>query len=191
VTHPVVILLRGVNVGGRNKVPMADLRAILTAAGFTHVRTYIQSGNAVVVHPSGDPETTAAHARAAIATGFGLDIPALGIGLPELRGIVADNPFPEEPDHRRVHAFVLPTEPGPDTRQALADGQEAAAAKGARDAVAVVGRVAYLHTPDGFGSSDLARRLSSTRGPLRDGTARNWATMTTLLAMAEEHVTHP
>ena len=186
---PIVILLRGVNVGGRNKVPMAGLRDALAGAGFGRPRTYIQSGNVVATHPSDDPETTAAHVRSVIAMSFGLDVPAIGVGMPELQAMIEANPFPAESDHKRLHAIVLPSVPTLSTTEALAERQRAVAAKGSRDRVTVVGRVAYLHTPDGFGTSDLAKALSSSRGPLSDGTARNWATMTTLLAMATEPVT--
>ncbi len=64
------------------------------------------------------------------------------------------------------------------------------AAKGSPDTVTVIGRVAYLHTPDGFGTSELAKTLTSGRSnPLADGTARNWATVTALLALCEADVT--
>ena len=64
--------------------------------------------------------------------------------------------------------------------------RNALAAKGSRDEAAIVGRVLYLHTPDGFGRSELAAELSkgAKRNPA-EGTARNWATVTKLLAMCE------
>jgi uncharacterized protein (DUF1697 family) len=179
-----VVLLRAVNVGGNNRLPMADLRATLEAGGLADVRTYIQSGNVVVSAPAHDPEAVAAHVRALIASHFHLDVPAVALTAAELEAIVASTPFPDEEDPKKVHAIVLPYAPTEAMTHAIAHRQAAAAEAGSRDIVTVVGRVAYLHTPDGFGTSELARKLTSgSAAPLVDGTARNWATMTTLLEM--------
>jgi uncharacterized protein (DUF1697 family) len=91
-----------------------------------------------------------------------------------------------------VHAIVLPDPPTAGALDLIAARQEAAAAKGSGDSVTVIGRVAYLHTPDGFGTSELARSLTSGRSsPLAHGTARNWATVSALLALCEADVTGP
>lgn len=178
------VLLRGVNVGGHNRLPMADLRTALASAGMQQARTYIQSGNIVVDADDVDPEIVAARVRSVIATAFHLDVPAVAMTAVELGELAAANPFADEPDLRRVHAIVLPSGPTPEMVDAVAARVAASAAKGARDDVRIVGRTAYLHTPDGFGSSDLARALSSARSnPLSGGTARNWATVTALLAL--------
>ena len=179
-----VALLRGVNVGGRNRLPMADLRAALTADGLADVRTYIQSGNVVLTSAAKDPEVVATRVRSVIAREFGLDIPAVTLSGQQLEALVDRNPYPGERDPRRLHAIVLPHPADDDTVAAAAERQTAAAARGSRDAVTVVGRIAYLHTPDGFGRSELAKTLTAgARSPLGHGTARNWATVTTLLGM--------
>lgn len=179
-----VVLLRGVNVGGHNKLPMADLRSALTADGLSEVRTYIQSGNVIVTSTARTAEVVGARVRAIIAREFGLDVPAIALSAAGLRALALANPYPDEPDPRRLHAIVLPHAPDADLIAVLQAKQDAAAAKGGRDTVTVVDRTAYLHTPDGFGTSDLAKALSSGRSnPLADGTARNWATITTLLDM--------
>lgn len=187
-----VALLRGVNVGGHNKVPMADLRDALTRDGLASVRTYIQSGNVVLDSPIDEVEVVAARVRSVIARAFGLDIPVVALTASDLRGVADANPYPDEPDPRRVHAIVLPHPLTADGLALVAAREEAVAAKGSRDSVTVVGRVAYLHTPDGFGTSELAKSLSSGRAnPLADGTARNWATVTALLGLCEDDVTGP
>ena len=79
---------------------------------------------------------------------------------------------------------MLPHAPDAAGRELVAARQAAAAAKGSQDTVTVIDRVAYLHTPGGFGTSELAKTITSGRtNPLAEGTARNWATMTTLLEM--------
>jgi uncharacterized protein (DUF1697 family) len=187
-----VALLRGVNVGGHNKLPMADLRAALTADGLDSVRTYIQSGNIVLDSATDEVEVLAARVRSVIARGFGLDIPVIALTAADLQALADANPYPAEPDPRRVHAIVLPHLPGSDALAAVVARQDAVAAKGSPDTVTVIGRVAYLHTPDGFGTSELAKSLASGRSnPLADGTARNWATVTALLAVCDADVTGP
>jgi uncharacterized protein (DUF1697 family) len=187
-----VALLRGVNVGGHNKLPMADLRTALAADGLDAVRTYIQSGNVVLDSPTREVEVVAARVRSVIARGFGLDVPVLALTAGDLHDLSDANPYAHEPDPRRVHAIVLPHPPTPAGLGQVSARQEAATAKGSRDTVTVLGRVAYLHTPDGFGTSLLAKSLTSgASNPLADGTARNWATVTALLALCDADVTGP
>ena len=187
-----VVLLRGVNVGGHNRLPMAELRQALTDDGLESVRTYIQSGNIVLDSPTDEVEVVAARVRSVIARGFALDIPVIALTAAELRAVSDANPYPAEPDPRRVHAIVLPHPPGKDGLALIAAREEAAATKGSPDTVTVIGRVAYLHTPNGFGTSELAKTLTSGRSnPLADGTARNWATVSALLALCEADVTGP
>ncbi len=178
-----VVLLRGINVGGRNRLPMADLRSALTSDGFDGVGTYIQSGNIVLDTSARSPDVVGARVRAVIAREFGLDVPAIALGHRDLVAIVAANPFPHETDHRRLHAIVLPHPPDATSLAWLVERQAAATDAGSEDRVTVIDRTAYLHTPAGFGTSALAASLTGSRSPLADGTARNWATVTTLLEM--------
>ncbi|MFN8170441.1 MAG: DUF1697 domain-containing protein [Candidatus Nanopelagicales bacterium] len=182
-----VALLRGVNVGGRNKVPMARLREALLDAGMSGARTYIQSGN-IVVDARGSAATVAQQVHDVIEHAFGLTVAVVVVTADELDAIVSANPYADEPDHRRVHAIVMPTEPDDAGLAALAERVAAAETKAGThtgDSVTVIGRVAYLHTPGGFGTSELAKAVGTgARNPVAQGTARNWATVTTLLEMA-------
>ena len=102
--------------------------------------------------------------------------------------MVAANPFPDEPDPRRVHAVVLSEPPGPGLTAKLDAAVAQSAAKGFRDEIRVVGRTLYLHTPEGYGRSDLAAALMRIVSPPKAGTtrtARNWATMTKLLGAVQ------
>lgn len=181
-----VVLLRGVNVGGRNRLPMADLRSSLTDAGLTSVRTYIQSGNLVLADRARDPEVIAARVRSVIARDFALDVPAIALTATAFTRMADANPFGDEPDPKRVHVIALPHAPTDPQIRAVAERAAAAAAAGGRDSVAVIGSAAYLHTPDGFGTSTLAAALLSSRtSPLADGTARNWSTVSALLGLLD------
>jgi uncharacterized protein (DUF1697 family) len=183
-TH--VALLRGINVGGRNKVAMADLREVVAELGHADVSTYIQSGN-VLFSPDGadaDPAALAATLAAAITAKLGVTAPVVVLSRDELAAVIAANPFPDEADPKRVHAVLLSGAPGADAAAKIEEALARSAAKGARDELATVGRTIYLHTPDGFGNSELAaavlRIVTSPRAGVT-GTARNWATTLKLL----------
>jgi uncharacterized protein (DUF1697 family) len=146
----------------------------------------------VLDSPARQVDVVAARVRSVIARGFALDIPVVALTAADLRAVADANPYPDEPDPRRLHAIVLPHPPTSSGLELVAARQEAATAKGSRDSVTIVGRVAYLHTPDGFGTSELARTVTSGRAnPLADGTARNWATVAALLALCDTDVTGP
>ena len=181
-TH--VALLRGINLGPHKRVAMPALRALVTSLGHTDVATYIASGNLVFTAGEAAP---APRLEKAIADELGVECRVVVLTCAELARAVADNPYPDEPDPKRVHAFFLTDKAGPAAKDHVTAAQERAAAKGSRDEAAIVGRVLYLHTPDGFGRSELAAELSKggKRNPA-EGTARNWATVTKLLAMCEE-----
>jgi len=184
-TH--VALLRGINLGGRNKVAMADLRALVSELGHTDVSTYIQSGNVLFsVATDTESDALALAMTDAIAAKLGVTSPVIVLTRDELAQVVAANPFPAEPDHRRVHAVVLSEPPGPELTAKLDTAVAQSAAKGYRDEIKVIGRTLYLHTPEGYGNSELAAallRIVSSPKAGTTGTARNWATMTKLLAL--------
>ena len=189
-----VALLRGINVGGRNKVPMADLREVVTSLGHTGVTTYIQSGNVLFSTAETDTAKLAAALETAIGERFGIWASVVVLSRDELAALLAGNPYPDEPNPRLVHVVFLNGEPPEDLLGRIAAAQSAAAAKGSRDTVQAAGPALFVHTPDGFGTSELAQalfRIISPPGkqknqPAVAATARNWATATKLLALCEE-----
>lgn len=186
-TH--VALLRGINLGGKNKVAMADLRTVVAELGHTGVSTYINSGNVLFTAPPGEDISAMAAAMAtAIATKLGVTTPVVIVPREELAEILAANPFRSEADPKRVHAVFLSAPAGPDLLGKIDVVVAAAAAKGARDSVRPAGRALYLHTPDGFGTSDVSAALIRLVGAPKAtviGTARNWATATKLLSLCD------
>jgi uncharacterized protein (DUF1697 family) len=188
-----VALLRGINVGGRNKVPMAELREVVAALGHDGVTTYIQSGNVLFTTADTDTAKLAAALESAIEGRFGLWSPVVVLSRDELAGVLAANPYPDEPDPRLVHVVFLNGEPPRDLLDRIAAAESAAAGKGSRDAVQASGRALYLHTPDGFGRSELAQNIfrivtppSKQKKQALAATARNLATTTKLLSLCEE-----
>jgi uncharacterized protein (DUF1697 family) len=184
-----VALLRGINVGGRNKVPMAELREVVTSLGYTGVTTYIQSGN-VLFTTDDDVDTAklAAGLEAAITGSFGIESPVVVLSRDDLAGILEANPYPDEPNPKLVHVVFLNAELPPGLLDRVKAAESAAAAKGIRDTVTPVGPALFLHTPDGFGTSELAQVVLRILGGKSGvaATARNWSTSTKLLSLCEE-----
>lgn len=176
-TH--VALLRGINVGGKNTLPMKDLARMFADAGCTNVRTYIQSGNVIFEAPAGAPGITEL-VKAKIEKRFGYRIPVILRTSQQLLKIIRDNPFlAAGADQKALHVYFLA-----DLANARAIGT-LDPGRSAPDAFHVRGQEIYLHLPNGMGRSKLTNtyfdsKLSTTC------TARNWATVLKLAAMMAE-----
>ncbi len=188
-----VALLRGINVGGRNKVPMADLRAVVTSLGHTGVGTYIQSGNVLFDTADTDNAKLATALESAISERFGIWSSVVVLSRDELTRVLAANPYRDEPNPRLVHVVFLNADLPEDLLGRVTDAGSAAAAKGSQDTVQAADQALFLHTPDGFGTSELAQAVFKIISPparqKKSGlaaTARNWATATKLLSLCEE-----
>jgi len=179
-----VALLRGINVGGRNMVAMADLRQVAASLGHTDVATYIQSGNLVFTSPQTDTIKLADVLEREIAERLGVQPAVVVLSRSELAQVRADNPFPDETNPKFLHAVFRREEVSAGGIAAIAAAQQRARARGSRDDVVVVGRTLFLRTPDGIGRSELAAQLARS-GAQAAGTARNWATVTRLMTMLE------
>lgn len=169
-----IVLFRG--VGGKTQLPVAPLREALTAAGFDNVATYINSGNAVLksARPRGEVVSRVAEV---CARDFAFDKDIHVATRAEWRALVAANPFPEAvATPTFLHAALLAGAPEPARVEAL----RALAAGG--EGIAIVGKVAYLHTPHGFGTSKLAAKFDKGIGV--PNTARNWNTVLKLDELA-------
>jgi uncharacterized protein (DUF1697 family) len=185
-----VALLRGINVGGRNQVPMAELRTVVAALGHTGVTTYIQSGNVLFSTPETDNARLASALEEAIAARFGIEVAVVVLSRDELAAVLDRNPYPDEPNPKYVHVVFLNAEPPQDLLDRIKAAESAAAAKGSRDTITLVDNALFLHTPDGYGTSELSQVLFRIIGPPKKNgiaaTARNWSTSTKLLALCEE-----
>jgi uncharacterized protein (DUF1697 family) len=175
-----IALLRGVNVGGKNKLPMKALGGMCEAHGCISVRTYIQSGNVVFSAAAKIAASFPAALKAQIKRDFGFETTAVMRSAAELRMVTENNPFLKPSvDTKWLHVTFLADEPQfPDVVKLNppCEGSEAFSLRG---------REIFLYLPNGAGRSKMAsypydKKLATI------GTTRNWQTVMNLLALAGE-----
>lgn len=175
-------LLRGINVGGNRKVPMAELRAVLEDLGYDGVRTHLQSGQAVFTAGHGDEDTLAAEVARALERRFGFPVEVIVRDHVYLRAVADACPFPAadlQPKQLHVTYFSAPVD--------AARFAEIDPAVHLPEEFRLGDRALYLYAPDGLGRSKLAEQLSRprlTRGLV--ATSRNWNTVLKLVELTAE-----
>ncbi len=173
-TRTYAALLRGVNLGGKNKLPMGELRTLCDELGYRDAVTYLQSGN--VVFASGEkPAAIAAGIEQAINARFGLKIAVLLRTHPQLVRAAAGSPFAQD-DPTKLHVVFLSRRPEAAALASLDPDRSPG------DEFHSAGEELYLHLPAGAGRTKLTldyfeRRLGLT------GTARNWNTLLRLVEL--------
>jgi len=174
-----VVLLRGINVGRYRRIAMSDLRALLVGLGYGDVRTHLQSGN-VVLESGKSPEQLRRTIEKALADEFEVDVEIFVRTRDELADVIARDPLGDVADDpSRYLVSFLSAEPDP------ARVREAAAADVGQERFAVSGRELFAWHPGGVHASKLARVVTERRLGVT-ATARNWTTLTKLLALADE-----
>ncbi|MEV1026569.1 DUF1697 domain-containing protein [Streptomyces sp. NPDC050264] len=178
-TERYAALLRGINVGGKKKVPMAQLCSVVEGLGCTDVRTYLQSGNVTFAADGGDETSLARDVAAAVNGEFGFAVDIVVRDHAYLRGVMEACPFPAaELQGRQLHVTYF-SEPVSAERFAGLDP-----AAYAPEEFRLGDRALYLYAPDGLGTSRLGARLS--RPALNKGliaTSRNWNTVVELVEL--------
>src|SRR5437870_10268219 len=120
-TH--VALLRGINLGPRNRVAMPALRGVVESLGHTEVETYIQSGNPVFTAAHGDEQALATGLERAIEERLGVRTSVVVLSRRRLARVVRENPYPHEKDAKAVHAVLLSEAPAPELRSSVSAAQ--------------------------------------------------------------------
>ncbi len=173
-----VALLRGINVGGKNKLPMKDLAAMFADAGCDDVRTYIQSGNVVFRARQALARRVSSVISQAIADRFGFEVPVITRTAAEMEKVVASNPFLRTGvDSAKLHVAFLAKRP------TTANVAKLEPDRSPPDEFTVQGREIYLHRPGGMARTKLTNayfdgKLGTT------STMRNWNTVLKLLELA-------
>lgn len=172
-----IALLRGINVGGKNRVPMEDLRALVVEAGGREPRTYIQSGNVVFEASAAAAKRLAGELEGLLLERLGVKSPVVVRSAAEMAVVVDGVPFKgKQADPASLHVMFLAARPTK-TGAAKLDPDRSPG-----DVFELVGREIYLHLPNGAARSKLTNAyFDSTLGTV--STARNWRTVGKLVEM--------
>jgi len=172
-----VALLRGINVGGKNSLPMPTLVALLAELGAREIKTYIQSGNAVFRCPEEDTPHLGERLSAAINARHGFAPQVLILGLAAIAKAMVENPFPEavaDPGHLHL-GFLARSPEHPDLEKLERLRRES-------ERFCLGERVFYLYAPEGVGRSKLAANSERALGVVM--TDRNWQTVSRIMELA-------
>ena len=175
-----VALLRGINVGGKNKLPMADLAAMFREAGCDDVRTYIQSGNVVFRADPALAGDIPSLISASILDQFGHRVPVVTRTASEFQEIVRANPFAESgTEANKLLVMFLADLPDLAHVEALDPNRSPG------DEFVVLGREVFLHYPNGVARSKLTNNYFDSKLSTIS-TSRNWRTVGKLFEMVKE-----
>jgi uncharacterized protein (DUF1697 family) len=173
-----IALLRGINVGGHKKVPMADLRAALADAGFEDVKTYVQSGNVALTAKERSPAKVGRRVEQAIEKAFGFDVAVVVRSREEIAALIEDDPLGDVATNPTYRVVVFLADKLDRERLADVDPEQFAP-----EAFALRDYEIVMWAPDGQRDSKLVKTLTEKRSGVV-GTARNWKTVLKLLDLA-------
>ncbi len=173
-----VALLRGINVGGKNKLPMDDLRILLRGLGFGNAQTYIQSGNVVFTANEANHAGLSQRIEAAVEERFGFFVNVIILTVAEICEAVNSNPFNfAAHDPSKFHLGIMSAQADDSAVENLRTKPQGS------DQWSVLNKFFYLYTPDGIGKSVFSPFVERTlKVPV---TFRNWRTILTIIEMAK------
>jgi uncharacterized protein (DUF1697 family) len=176
-----IALLRGINVGGNQRIQMERLRESCATLGFTEVQTYIQSGNVIFKANRISPASLAKKLEDRLLKDFGFPVPVVARTHEEMVQVLDNNPYLKEPaiDLEKLHVIFLPEKPG------LPVLKELAGLARLPDRSRCLGSEIYLYLPNGFGHSSLANNPIERR-LLHRATTRNWKTVTAIYQLCRD-----
>lgn len=175
-TERYLVMPRGINVGTRNRVPMAGLRSRLAEAGFAHVATVLASGNVIVSSRTDRPYEVAGIVRRLLSDAFGVDVPCMARTAGQVRRVLDRNPLREVvSDPSRYLVNFLSEEPDPELVGVLLEEDHGP------EAIAIEGTEAYVWSPDGLKAMTLSYAYLEKRLGVV-ATARNWNTINKVVA---------
>ncbi len=171
-----IALLRGINVGGKNKLPMAELKAELEKINLEDIKTYIQSGNVVFRGPKTNPSDLSRKIGDTLFSSHGFSPGVFVLTRDQLRVAIKANPFPVTRDEgNRLHFYFLSKTPPRLNEEAINS------IKLESEKWKLVDDVFYFYAPDGFGRSKLAANAERLLGV--SATVRNWRTVGKILEL--------
>ena len=173
-----IALLRGINVGGKNRLPIKDLAELFVEAGCSRIETYIQSGNVVFEAPDAVLKGLPEAISAAILDRFGYEIPVIVRSAAQMSGVVESNPFlGTDTPEKKLHVYFLAETPGAAAVESLDPDRSPP------DEFVLKGLEVYLRLPNGMGRTKLTNAYFDSKLGTAC-TARNWKTVCRLAEMA-------
>lgn len=172
-----IILLRGINVGGHNKLPMQELRDLLNNNGYTNVKTYIQTGNIFLSSSKEDLREITKHIATLIDNQFNYQLTVLGLIATNLTNCINKNPYLKiEADFKKIHVIFLDKIPDSTLVDAIKDFNSN------NDSFTVIDKFIYLHYPDNSRNSKFSLAFFEKKLQVK-ASARNWKTVLKLHEM--------
>lgn len=173
-----IILLRGINVGGRKRLKMAELRAMLEAMNFTNVQTYIQSGNIILEAEETSNTTLEERVKTQVMETFNYDVPVLALRVEELIHIFNNNPFltKRNEDIATLHVTILADMPDAERVKAVSEIEYKA------DEFEITNKIIYLFCPSGYARTKFVNNFFESKLKVR-ATTRNWKTISKLVEL--------
>lgn len=172
-------LLRGVNVGSSKRMKMHELRGVFESLSLPNAQTYLQSGNVIFESAELELDPIAGRIEAAIESSFGFHSDVILRSADQMEAVVAKNPFASvaDTDTSKLLVYFLKREPSADASRSLQD------LKAAPEKVVLSGKEVYIHYPNGQGQSKLPPMDKQLKV---SGTARNWNSVTNILAIMKK-----
>jgi uncharacterized protein (DUF1697 family) len=177
-----ISILRGINVGGNRKIPMADLKSLFGKIGFANVQTYIQSGNVIFDSEETDIRSQEVKIQKIITETFGFDVPVIVRTSGEWAESIANNPFWKEKDADidRLHLTFLKDLPDPEKLERINTFAFPP------DKFEIIGKDVFVFCSAGYSDSKLTNQFFESKLGIR-ATTRNWKTVIKLQDMINSH----
>jgi uncharacterized protein (DUF1697 family) len=170
-----IVLLRGINVSGKNKLPMAELRAILSSLGYQNIQTYIQSGN-IVLDTKETKSKVCKKIKEAILLKYNYDVPVLARTISDWKRIIENNPYKNREDQKKMYFTFL---------KGAAKETSIEVNKAPGDEFAIIDDVVYLYCEGGYGNTKLSNNLFENKLKTK-ATTRNFNTTMKLFELTKK-----
>ena len=181
-----ISILRGINVGGYNKIKMDALKQLYSESGFRNIQTYVQSGNVIFQNDPVSPHELMKKIEDKIVEKLGFKISVIVKEYPELKQIAADNPFINDnnKDVSYFHVTFLSEKPDESKFKTISEGSYKP------DELYLIDKAIYLYCPNGYGNTKLTNNFFENKLKVI-ATTRNWKTTMELINIAEKLMKHP
>lgn len=175
-----ISMLRGINISGHRLIKMEALKALYEELGFMHIQTYIQSGNVIFQHQSGNLRELEIRITDGIRQKFGFDVPVIILEIEELKQIIASNPFLNDltKDISKIYITYLSVVPDKERYENIGTAQQY------EEDFQLIGKTIFIYCTNGYGNTKLSNNFLESKLKVT-ATSRNWKTTLELLRIAE------